>query len=150
MLDVLVEHQAGLPRRRPPLRGQTSDALECRPVVTAPLAPRQTTDGTASRVADRARYNAAQLPPLAHTRRAWSTRVPAPVSDAQAALAEADPATMAPLMAGDGAPVRAATDAGVTPRGARIDSERRRPQALRTGATSRLQQRAAAVKAFQT
>jgi transposase len=38
--DVLVEHQAGLPLLRPPLRGQTSDAQAFGDVVTAPMAQR--------------------------------------------------------------------------------------------------------------
>ncbi len=149
MLDLLVEPQAGSPLLMPPLSGTTSDASDFRPVVTAPMAPRQTTYGTASLGADSARDHDANRQQLAHTRRTWITRVPATWSDAQAALAAADPETMAPLMEGYRSPSLASTSGGVAPRWARISSEHRRPQARRTVEKHLRMQRAAAVKAFK-
>ena len=60
----------------------------------------QTTYGTTYLVADSALYSEANLQKLAQTQMKWITRVPATVSDAQAALAQADPQTMAPLHRG--------------------------------------------------
>jgi transposase len=48
-------------------------------------------------VADRALSSEANRQKLAQTPRQWITRVPATVSDAQAALAQVDPQAMAPL-----------------------------------------------------
>jgi transposase len=47
MLDVIVEHQAGIPLLMQPLSGTTSDAIDCRHVVTEPMAPLHATHGTA-------------------------------------------------------------------------------------------------------
>src|SRR3954469_6365550 len=57
MLDLIVEHQAGIPLLMHPLSGNTSDAIDFRPVVTEHSAPLQTTDGTAYLVADSALDN---------------------------------------------------------------------------------------------
>jgi transposase len=43
MLDLLVEHQAGIPLLMHPLSGKTSDATDFGDVVTAHIAPLQTT-----------------------------------------------------------------------------------------------------------
>jgi transposase len=51
-------------------------------------------------VAARALSNADNLQQLVETHITWLTRVPATLSEAQAALAQADPQTMAPLTAG--------------------------------------------------
>jgi transposase len=51
-------------------------------------------------VADSALYNEANLGKLAQPQMQWITRVPATLSDAQAALAHADPQTMAWLQEG--------------------------------------------------
>jgi transposase len=109
MLDVIVEHQAGIPLLMHPLSGNTSDATDCRQVVTDHVAQLQTTDGTAYLVADSARYHEANLQQLTHTRSTGITRVPATVSEAQAALADADPATLIPVMEGDRSQVRTST-----------------------------------------
>jgi hypothetical protein len=39
MRDLIVDHQAGIPLLRPPLSGHTSDAIDCRHVVTEHMAP---------------------------------------------------------------------------------------------------------------
>jgi transposase len=150
MLDLIVEHQAGIPLLMHPLSGNTSDAIDFRHVITEHIAQLHTTYGTAYLVADSALYNEENLQQLTHTRSKWITRVPATVSEAQAALADADPAAMTPLMEGYRAQVRTSTYGGVAQRWALIYSEHRRPQAQRTVEKHLLKQSAAEVKAFQT
>jgi transposase len=149
MLDLIVEHQAGIPLLMHPLSGNTSDASDFRHVVTEPMAQLHATYGTASLVADSALYNEGNLQQLTQTRSKWITRVPATVSEAQAALADADPTTMIPLMEGYRAQVRPSTYGGVAPRWALIYSAHRRPQAQRTVERHLLKQSAAEVNAFQ-
>jgi hypothetical protein len=100
MLDWLVEHQAGLPRRMKPLSGTTSDARDFGHVVTEHMAPRHTTDGTTYLVAASALSSEENLQRLAHPGRAWRTRVPATLTAAQTAVAPATPETMRPLLEG--------------------------------------------------
>jgi transposase len=97
MLELIVEHQAGIPVLMQPLSGNSSDAHEFGQVVKDYIARLQTTYGTTYLVADSALYTADNLQKLAETQIKWITRVPATVRDAQAALAQADPQTMAPL-----------------------------------------------------
>lgn len=148
-LDLIVEHPAGIPLLMQPLSGNTSDAIDFRHVVTEHLAQWHTTDGTAYLVADSALYNEDHLQQLAHTRSQWITRVPATWSEAQAALARADPETMEPLMEGSRHHILASASGGVAQRWGLIDSEHRRPQAQRTVEKPRLLQSAAEVKAFK-
>jgi transposase len=54
-LDLMVEHQAGIPVLMQPLSGNSSDTRDFGQVVREHMAHLQTTDGTTSRVADRAR-----------------------------------------------------------------------------------------------
>jgi len=100
-------------------------------------------------VADSALYNEETLQQLTHTRSQWITRVSATVSEAQATLANADPATMTPLMEGYRSQVRTSTYGSVAQCWALIYSEHRRPQAQRTVEKHLLRQSAAEVKAFQ-
>jgi transposase len=150
MLDVIVEHQAGIPLLMHPLSGHTSAAIDFRPVIPEHRAQRHTTYGTADLGADSALDNEANLQPLTQTRSQGMTRVPATVSEAQAALADADPAARTPVMEGYRAQVRTSPYGGVAQRWALISSEHRRPQAQRTVEKPLLQQPAAAVNAFQT
>jgi transposase len=71
------------------------------------------------------------------------------LSEAQEALADADPETMEPLLAGYRAHVRASTYGGVAQRWVLIYSEQRRPQARRTVEKQLRKQSAAEVKAFR-
>jgi transposase len=100
MVAVVVEPPAGLPVRRPPLRGQSHEGKACGQVVSDPMAPLHTPANPTSLVADRALSSAAPLPKLAETSRTWLTRVPATLPEAQAVLAQANPQTRAPLPEG--------------------------------------------------
>jgi transposase len=132
MLELIVEHQAGIPVLMKPLSGNSSDAQEFGQVVREHIARLQTTYGTTYLVADSALYSEDNLQKLAHTPMKWITRVPATVSEAQAALAQADPQTMAPLTEGYRYYELASTYGGVAQRWVLIHSAPRQPQAQRT------------------
>jgi hypothetical protein len=99
-LALMGEHHAGLPVLRQPRRGNRREAPGCGQGVREPIAPWPTTAGTPSVVAARALDRAANRHTRAPPPRKWRTRVPAPVRDAQAVLAQAAPQAMRPLTAG--------------------------------------------------
>jgi transposase len=101
-------------------------------------------------VADRALYREDHLAQLAQTALKWITRVPAPVRDAQGALAQADPLAMASRQEGYRDHAWTSTDGGVEPRWILLSAEPRRPQAQRTVDTQRRQQRDKEGKACKT
>ena len=149
MLELIVEHQAGIPVLMKPLSGNSSDAQEFGQVLRAHLEQLQTTYGTTSLVADSALYSADNLQKLAHTHMQWITRVPATLSEAQAALAQAEPQAMLPLTEGYSQHVLTSTYGGIKQRWVLIYSEPRQPQAKRTVDKSLLQQSEQEVKAFK-
>ena len=100
MLDLIVEHQAGIPVLMKPLSGNRSDVHDFGQIITAYMAQLQITYGNTVLVADSALYSAENLQKLAETRTKWITRVPATLSEAQAVLAQAEPQTMTPLTEG--------------------------------------------------
>ena len=97
MLDLIVEHQAGIPILMQPLSGNSSDVKDFGEVVGRHVSQLQTAYGITYLVADSALYSEANLDKLAQTQMKWITRVPATLSDAQAVLAQADPQAMASL-----------------------------------------------------
>jgi transposase len=149
MLDLMVEHQAGIPLLRQPLRGKTRDASGFGQVVSQHPQPRHLTSGTTYLVADSALYSEETLQQLADPGSQWSTRVPATFTAAHMALAQVDPAARAPLPAGYRDHVLATTYGGVGPRWLLMSSEHRRPQAQRTGDRHRLRQGTNALNAFK-
>jgi transposase len=150
MLDLIVEHQAGIPVLMKPLNGNSSDAHDFGQIITNHLAQLQTTYGTTFLVAASALYSAENLQKLAETRLKWITRVPATLREAQAVLAPADPQTMAPLMEGYRYRVVPSSYGGVAQRWVLIHSEPRQPQAQRTVDKQWLTQSADEAKAFKT
>jgi transposase len=150
MVELLVEHQAGIPILMPPLSGNRSDPQTFGHVIRAHLEPLHTTSGAPSLVADRALSREDNLDKLAQTAITWITRVPATWSEAQAALAHADPQALAALQEGDRAHELTSTYGGVARRWVRIDSEPRQAPAPRTVAKQRRQQHDKAVNAFKT
>jgi transposase len=131
MLDLVVEHQAGIPVLMKPLSGHSRDVHDFGQIITDHMTPWQITYGTTCLVADRALYRAENLQKLAETRTTWITRVPATLSEAQAVLAQAAPQTMAPLTEGYRDHGVRSSDGGIEPRWALIHSEARQPQAQR-------------------
>lgn len=149
MLELIVEHQAGIPLLMTPLSGNSSDAQEFGHVVREHIAQLHATYGTPYLVADSALYSAANLQQLAETPLKWITRVPATGSDAQAALAQADPQTMAPLTEGYRFQVLPSTYGGVQQRWVLCYSAPRHPQAQRTVDKQLLKQSDKEGKAFK-
>ena len=150
MLDLLVEHHAGIPVLMKPLSGHRSDAHDFGQLITDPMTQLQLTYGTTCLVADRALSSAENLQKLAETRLQWITRVPATLREAQAVLAQADPQTMAPLTEGYRSRVVPSSYGGVEQRWVLIHSAPRQPQAQRTVDKQWLKQSADEVKAFKT
>jgi transposase len=149
MLDLIVDHQAGIPLLMKPLSGNTSDTSDFGQVVSQHLQQLHLTDGTTYLVADSALYSEENLQKLAHTQSTWITRVPATLTAAQAALADANPEAMAPLLEGYRYHVLASTYGGVAQRWVLIYSEHRQPQAQRTVDKHLLQRSTDELKAFQ-
>ena len=133
MLDLIVEHQAGIPVLMKPLSGNTSDVRDFGQVVTEHMRQLQTTYGTTYLVADSALYSEENLQQLAVTGTTWITRVPATLTEAQTALEHAIPETMLPLRDGYRDQAHTVTYGSVPQRWVLIYSEHRRPQAQRHG-----------------
>src|SRR4029453_11429770 len=149
-LDLIVEHQAGMPVLMKPLSGNSSDAQDFGQLITAHMAQLQIPYGSTFLVADSALYSAENLQKLAETRTKWITRVPATLSEAQAVLAQAHPQTMMPLTEGYRYRVVPASYGGVEQRWVLIHSEPRQSQAQRTVDKQWRKQSADEVKAFKT
>ena len=130
--QVMVEHQAGISLLMTPLSGHSRETQGFGAAVRLPVPQWPTTYGLTSLVAERALSREANLEQLAQTQLKWITRVPAPVRDAQAAWAPAEPPAMVALQAGYRAHELTSTYGGVEPRWVRIDSEPRQAQAQRT------------------
>jgi transposase len=149
MLELIVEHQAGMPVLMQPLSGHTSDAKTCGPVVKEDVTQLQTTDGTTCLVADSALYHEDNLQHLAETTVKWMTRVPATLGEAHAALAQAAPSTMPLLTEGYRYQVLHSTYGGVAQRWRLLASEHRYAQAQRTVDQHLRQQSDQEVNAFK-
>jgi len=150
MLELVVEHQAGIPVLMQPLSGNSHDGKAFGQVVSDHMAQLHPTATPTDLVADRALYSAENLQKLAETRLKWITRVPATLHEAQVVLAQADPQTMAPLTEGYRYHVVPSSYGGVAQRWVLIYSESRQPQAQRTVDKQWRQQSAHEVQAFQT
>ena len=100
MLDLMVEHQAGIPVLMKPLSGNSSDTTDFGQMIRDHLQQLHITYGTTYVVADSALYSADNLQTLAETGTKWITRVPATLTEAQELLAQATPETMPALQEG--------------------------------------------------
>ena len=150
MLELVVEHQAGIPVLMKPLNGNSNDGKAFGQVVSDHIAQLQTTYSPTYLVADSALYNAENLHKLAETSLKWITRVPATLTEAQEVIAQAQPATRPPLQEGYRARNMLATYGGVAQRWVLIYSEQRQPQAQRTVDKQWRKQSAHEVQAFKT
>jgi transposase len=149
MLELIVEHQAGIPLLMKPLSGNSSDAQAFGQVIRSHIEQLHTTYGATYMVADSALYSAENLATLAQTALKWITRVPATLREAQAALAHAEPQAMAPLHEGYRYHEVPSTYGGVEQRWVLIYSEPRQAQAQRTVAKHLRTQSNKEVKAFK-
>ena len=147
MLELGVEHQAGIPVLMQPLRGNSRETKAFGPVVRDHLPPLRTTDTPPDLVAASALYRAGQLHKRAATSRTWLPRGPATWPEAQEVLAPAQPATLASLPDGSREAVVAARYGGVAQRGVLLSSDHRPPQAQRPVDTQWRTQSAQDVKA---
>jgi transposase len=150
MLDLIVEHQAGIPVLMQPLSGNSSDATAFGQIVREHITQLRTTYGTTYLVADSALYSAENLQKLADTSFKWITRVPATLHEAQAVLAQAAPQTMAPLAEGYRYHVVGSSYGGIEQRWVLFYSEHRQPQAQRTVDKQWRKQSDQEVSAFKT
>jgi transposase len=149
MLELIIEHQAGIPVLMQPLSGNSSDAQAFGHIIRTHLEQLHTTYGATYVVADSALYSEANLAMLAQTAMKWITRVPATLHEAQAVRGHADPQAMAPLTEGYRYQALTSTYGGVAQRWVLIYSEPRQPQAQRTVDKQLRQQSDKEVKAFQ-
>jgi transposase len=149
MLELIVEHQAGIPLLMQPLSGNSSDAPEFGQVIKEHLAQLQTTYGLTYLVADSALYSADNLQKFAETNLKWITRVPATLREAQQGLAQADPHTMAPLTEGYRYHILPSRYGGIAQRWMLVYSEHRHIQAQPTVDKQLLKQGQQEVAAFQ-
>ena len=97
MVALMVEHQAGIPILMTPRSGNSRDPQTFGQAICGHIEPLHTAYGATYLVADRALYSEDNLAKLAQPAIKWITRVPATLSEAQAALAQADPQAMAAL-----------------------------------------------------
>src|SRR5947209_18548205 len=95
MLELVVEHQAGIPVPMQPLSGNSHDGTAFGQVVRDHIAQLHPTANPTYLVADSALYSAENLHKLPETSLTWITRVPATLHEAQAVLARAVPQPMA-------------------------------------------------------
>jgi transposase len=149
MLDLIVEHQAGIPLLMKPLSGNSSDSQEFGHIVRDHIAQLHSTYGTTCLVADSALYSEDNLALLQDTPMKWITRVPATLNEVKAALAQADPEQMVPLKAGYRGRTLTSTYGGVAQRWLLLESQPWRPQAQRTVNKRWLKHSENEVKAFQ-
>ncbi|HEY5867962.1 MAG TPA: IS1634 family transposase [Candidatus Tectomicrobia bacterium] len=150
MLELVVEHQAGIPVLMKPLSGNSSDGKAFGQVISKHIAQIQTTYHPTYLVADSALYSADNLQKLADTSIKWITRVPATLTEAQEVLTQANPQTMSPLQAGYRYRVVTSNYGDVAQRWVLIYSEQRQPQAQRTVDKQWLKQSDKEAKAFKT
>jgi transposase len=149
MLELVVEHQAGIPVLMQPLNGNSHDGTAFGQVVSEHIAQLHTPANPTYLVADSALYSAENLHKLAETNLKWITRVPATLREAQAVLAQAEPQTMAPLTAGYRYHVVPSSYGGVAQRWVLIYSEHRQPQAQQTVDKQWLKQSEQEAKGFK-
>jgi transposase len=132
-----------------PRSGHSSDGQHLGQIVTEHIQPLHTTYGTTYLVAASALSSAENLQPLAKTGSKWITRVPATLTAAQDALAQADPETREPLAEGYRSHLLASTYGGVPQRWLLCSSAHHRPQAQQRVDKCWCKQSEADAKAFQ-
>jgi transposase len=149
MLELIVEHQAGIPLLMKPLSGNSSDSQEFGQIIRDHIAQLHSIYGTTYVVADSALYSEDNLALLKDLPTKWITRVPGTLNEVKAALAQADPEQMTPLKAGYRGQTLTSTYGGVAQRWLLVESQPRRPQATRTVNKRWLKHSEKEVKAFQ-
>jgi transposase len=100
VLDLMVEHQAGLPMLMEPLSGNTNDQGSFPELIDRHLSHLQRAHGFDYVVADSALYSADHIGDLDKAGTKFITRVPGTIEEAKQAVKEADLEAMKPLTDG--------------------------------------------------
>ena len=152
VLNLIVEHQAGLPILMQPLSGNASDQGSFPALIQAHLAQLQQVHGFEFVVADAAIYSASALQDIASAGVKFITRVPETVKQAQAVLAASDPAefdALEPLVEGYRSRTHVSDYGGVRQRWLILHSEAARERARKTVPKRQARLHAKEVKAFK-
>ena len=129
VLDLIVEHQAGIPLLMKPLSGNESDATNFRAVVAEHVEHLQEAHDIPYLAADSSLYNQASLKALEQSGIKWITRVPHTLAEANAALSGVEVENLAPLAEGYHYQALTSTYAGAPQRWLVIYSEAARARA---------------------
>jgi transposase len=132
MLELIVEHQAGIPLLMKPLSGNSSDTVEFGRVIDDHISALCRADEALYLVADSALYRAENLGKLDQGTVKWITRVPATLKEVQAHLAQPELETMTALTDGYRYREVSSTFGGVEQRWLVIYSEARQKRLKRT------------------
>ena len=146
VLQLIVDHQAGLPLLMQPLDGNAEDKTHFRQTLQTHLGQLRTDYELEYVVADSALYTAETLPLLQET--GWITRVPATLKAAQEALRQLDPETMPGLDEQTRGQSMTSDYAGVTQRWRVVYSEAAHQRALKNVPRQCLKHTQADAKAF--
>lgn len=130
VLELMTEHQAGLPLWMKPLSGNSEDKAEFKHVVKAHLEQMGQAAAIDYLIADSALYTAATLQSLGPQK--WITRVPATVKEAQAVIQNASTETLTPLDERYRYRTLESTYAGIAQRWLLVESAAARERALPT------------------
>ena len=129
VLDLMVEHQAGIPMLMKPLSGNESDAVNFRAVVTEHVKQLQEAHAIPYLVADSSLYNQESLKALGQSGIKWISRVPHTLTEANAALPGVKVEELTPLAEGYSYQTLQSTYAGVPQHWLVIYSEAARARA---------------------
>ena len=100
VLDLMVEHQAGIPMLMKPLSGNESDAVNFRGVITEHVQQLQEAHSLPYLVADSSLYNQESLKVLGQSGIKWISRVPHTLTEANTALSGVKVEQLTPLAEG--------------------------------------------------
>jgi transposase len=100
VLDLMVEHQAGIPMLMEPLSGNTSDQGSFPELIDRHIDHLQDAHGFDYVVADSSLYSASHVEDLENSGVKFITRVPGTLGEAQEVIQNTDPAVLEPLTEG--------------------------------------------------
>lgn len=146
MLNLIVEHQAGLPLLMEPLSGNSSDKTEFKRVIETHLKQLQPVSAIEYLVADSAMYTQQTLQSLGE--RKWITRVPETLKEAKEAIATAASEQLTELDAHHRYQLLNSSYAGIAQRWLLIESEAAQKRAMKTVSRQVKQGSAQELKAF--
>lgn len=149
VLDLMVEHQAGLPLLMQPLSGNASDQGSFPDLIKAHLSHLQQAHGVDYVVADAALYSADHIQELAESATKFITRVPETLSEAKRLLAAAQRSSMAELSDGYWGLVRHSSYGEVPQRWLVVHSEAAQARAAKTTPKQMARKHEAEKKAFR-